>query len=340
MKEWRLGIVGLGAAARTIHVPAIKKLPFVKVIGGHDPENVIDGIPSLPTLNALLELKPDLVVVATPPAPRVAIVKACFAAGAHVFCEKPLANSVAEADEIARAARSSGRELFVNSEFPYMTIHREARKLIGIPEFGALKFLEMRQCFHMTDETEAGWRGMDTQRTFKEFGTHAIDLCITFFGERPSHFDALMPGSRGGMLPDYLNLIRLEFSGDRFAQITLDRLTKGRHQYLETRLVGDHATIETSVGGRASMTFGIRPQGRRPFIATDLAGGGIARLYKGEHSRVIGKEPLDPFPDATARLLSEGMQALELGNRPPNNFDDACKTLSIVYGCYQAAQNR
>ena len=71
------------------------------------------------------------------------------------------------------------------------------------------------------------------------------------------------PFADGG--PDYLNLVRLDFSGDRVAQITLDRLTKGRHRYLDMRLVGEKGTIETSVGGSAEVTTRVcAHRGRSP----------------------------------------------------------------------------
>ena len=118
----------------------------------------------------------------------------------------------------------------------------------ALPPGGRLLFVEVHQTFVVTDDTEAGWRGADPQRSFKEFGTHVIDLCKTFFGERPIGMSARMPRPFASGGPDYLNLIRLEFSGDRVAQITLDRLTKGKHRYLDLRLVGEKGTIETSLG--------------------------------------------------------------------------------------------
>ena len=338
MKRWRVGIVGLGAAARNIHLPALRKLGFVEIVGGFDPLASVDGIPSFLSIEALLAEKLDLVIIATPPAARIPVIQAAFAAGCHIFCEKPLANSLAEADEIIALANAAGRHLVLNSEFPFMPIHRAARKLIGAPQFGALRFLDVQQYFHVTDNTEAGWRGTDIQRTFKEFGTHVLDLCIDFFGQKPIGYDAVMPGIVSGTKPDYLNLVRLQFSGDRFAQITLDRFTKGRHRYLEMRLVGEHATIETSIGGRASLAVGVNPQGRKPFLDIDVAGGGIARLYTGERYRTIARSPLDLFADATARLLTAALEAIETGGTPPNNLADARATLAILYGCYDLAR--
>jgi predicted dehydrogenase len=37
MPKTRVAIAGLGRAAKAIHIPALRKLPDVSVIGGYDP---------------------------------------------------------------------------------------------------------------------------------------------------------------------------------------------------------------------------------------------------------------------------------------------------------------
>ena len=91
------------------------------------------------------------------------------------------------------------------------------------------------------------------------------------------------PGRPDG--PDYLNLIQLEFSGDRVAHITLDRLSRGPHRYLDIRLDGTEACIETRLGGQAQMTVGIRGGSRRPFVQLDLAPSASAHLLVGDRRR-------------------------------------------------------
>ena len=337
MGKVRVAIVGFGAAARTIHLPALKKIPEVEIVGGYDPGRPSSVMPAFATLEGLLETRPNVVVVATPPDSHMAVTLKALEAGAHVFCEKPLANSLSEADAIAAAARNAGRLVCVNSEFPFMPMHLAAAREIGSERFGRLLFVEAHQTFVVTGETEAGWRGADPQRTFKEFGTHVIDLCKAFFGERPIRMTARMPRPFVSDGPDYLNLVRLEFSGDRVAQITLDRLTKGRHRYLDLRLVGEKGTIETSLGGSAEMTLGLRPKGRKPFAELSMHMGGVARLYHGERYTTLAKAPLDLYPDATAQLYRAFFEAIEEGREPPNSIAEARHTLDLIYRAYAEA---
>ena len=55
----------------------------------------------------LEQARPDIVVVATPPALHLPILKAATAAGCHVVCEKPLATSSAEARAMVAAAAAT-----------------------------------------------------------------------------------------------------------------------------------------------------------------------------------------------------------------------------------------
>jgi predicted dehydrogenase len=335
----RVAIVGLGKAGRTIHLPALRKAKGVEIVGGYDAAGGGEGVgvPAFGSVEALLaEARPDLVVVATPPSSHVELTRQALIAGCHVLCEKPVAETLEGADEIVALAARQGRHVVVNSEFPFMPIHAEAKRRMAEPDFGRLLFVSMHQTFRVTAETEAGWRGADPQRTFKEFGTHVLDLAQFFFDERPVSIRARMP-KPGGSGPDYLNIVEMEFSGDRFAHIVLDRLTRGRHRYLDIRLDGSEATIETSIGGRLQATAGVKAATRRPFLDLDVAMGGRARLYRGEAHETIATAPIDLFADATARLVERTVAALEAGQAPPYTAEAARFTLRLLLACYAAA---
>jgi predicted dehydrogenase len=62
---------------------------------------------------ALAETKPDAVSISTYPDTHAEYAKKALTAGAHVFIEKPLAETVAEAEEIVAAARAAGRKLVI-----------------------------------------------------------------------------------------------------------------------------------------------------------------------------------------------------------------------------------
>lgn len=340
MKKTSVGIVGLGSAARTIHIPALKKLDDVEIVGAYD-VSVPSSIDKVRVFGSVEELvadaRPEILVIATPPSSHAEIAIKGLLAGCHIFCEKPLTNDRHEADILIKAAREAQRHVVVNSEFPFMTIHSEAKKAMAKGGFGRLLFMQARQSFVVNDQTEAGWRGNDLQRTFKEFGTHVLDLAKFFFDERPLALRARMPKPGKPDGPDYLNIIELSFSGDRVAHIVLDRLARGPHRYLDITLDGEGATIETSIGGKLELHAGLRASTRRPFVDLDVAMGGRSRLYRGEHFQTLAKAPLDLFADGTSRLFRAFLDAIANGTTPPNELEEARQTLDMLYACYECA---
>lgn len=336
----RFAIVGFGNAGRTIHYPALRKLPGSSCVGVFDAalKNVPADVPQFGSLDEMLvNARPDIVIVATPPQTHFAAAEAALRAGCHVFCEKPLTETLDECDALAALSASSGKHVIVNSEFPWMATHVAAKQRMAQPGFGALRFISMHQTFFVTEQAESGWRGQGRNRTFKEFGTHVLDLASFFFDADPVRVRARMPRPKGPEQADHLVLVELEFPGERCALIMLDRLSKGRHRYLDIRLDGDEATIETTIGGRLRTTLGVNARSKTPFLEVDVAPGGRARLYQGERSQLLATAPIDLFADATARLLGDVVAALDRGQEPPCSLNHARKTLRLLHLCYESA---
>lgn len=336
-----IAVVGLGAATRRIHLPAYKKLANLKVLAGVDTSP--GGSWPFPVFASLQEMlariKPEIVTVATPPASHFEIAKMALEAGCHVICEKPFMESLDEADQIIALARRVDRRVVVNNEFRFMRSHVAAKEKIGKHDFGRLLFVTMHQTFFVTQETESGWRGQDVRRTAKEFGIHALDLCRYFFEEDPLSISARMPRGERPDGPDYLNLLQLEFSGDRVAHIVLDRLSRGPHRYLDIRLDGEVGCVETSIGGKFQICAGIRPPTRRPFIDLDIAMGGRARLYHGETFSLLATDPLDLFAEATSRVVAQFLAAIEDNREPPCDAADNRHSLALMLAAYEAEAN-
>ena len=339
----KIALIGLGSAARKIHIPAIRMVKRLQLVGGCDPAVRPEGFGFAvhAGVEAMIDAcRPDIAIIATPTASHFELTAQVISKGVHVLCEKPFTSTVAEAGELIRLARMAGVRIAVNNEFRFMACHQAAKAAIGSLAFGQLTFVSMQQTFRTSEQTEAGWRGSDPERTNKEFGTHVFDLCRYFFGEEPLHLRALMPRPGAPNGPDLLNLIDLEFSGERFARITLDRLTRGRHRYLDIRLDGTRANVETELGGHAAFGAGVHPATRRPYFDFDVSLGGRAFLCTDETRRKIAADPLALFPSATARLLEAYVDALEQGSEPPCSGADNIRTLALMRAAYESAAQK
>ena len=102
----RFGFVGLGWAARSFHVPALRELSGVELVGGAD--SAAEQRASWASRDRDRDIRlirraddgyqPDVVVIATPPDSHAELCVQVLSAGAHVLCEKPFVASVADAD--------------------------------------------------------------------------------------------------------------------------------------------------------------------------------------------------------------------------------------------------
>ncbi len=114
----RIGVVGTGALGRH-HVRILASLPGAALIGIHDarPEVAQELAATHGTVAfadvASLAAQVDAMVVAAPTSEHARIGAPLLAMGKHVLVEKPIAGSLAEADELIAAAESGGGVLAV-----------------------------------------------------------------------------------------------------------------------------------------------------------------------------------------------------------------------------------
>ena len=74
--------------------------------------------------------KPDFVDVITPPPAHAEICAEAGRRGIQIICQKPLAPSFAEAQQIVQQAQSDGVRLMVHENFRFQPWHRQIRRMI------------------------------------------------------------------------------------------------------------------------------------------------------------------------------------------------------------------
>jgi glucose-fructose oxidoreductase len=78
----------------------------------------------------LEQTRPDLVILCPPTAEHASWVERVAPSGAHVFVEKPFAESLADADRMIAALEASGRELIINWPLRWVASHFTTHRLI------------------------------------------------------------------------------------------------------------------------------------------------------------------------------------------------------------------
>src|SRR4029079_8187148 len=144
----RVLVAGCGNMGAS-HARAYHKMPEFEIVGvvsrGADSRHAISqelgGLAEFSDYyDALKTTKPDVVSINTYPETHAAYARAAIQAGCHVFCEKPLAETVDEAQSIVDAARASRRKLVIGY---ILRVHPAWQKFIDLAR-GLGKPLVMR----------------------------------------------------------------------------------------------------------------------------------------------------------------------------------------------------
>ena len=196
MKKLRIALIGAGMIANAAHLPAIgnlRKKGLAEVIGIADirPEAAAEtakrhDIPKWYTdpQKMLDELKPDFVSVCTPNRYHKQWTLAALRAGADVACEKPMAVSLADAEELFAAAAACGKRLFPCQCMRWRNYMRQSKYLVdsgalGTPYFSDISFIRRYGIptwgmFHMKEHNFGG--------PFCDLGVHLIVSLLWIVG--------------------------------------------------------------------------------------------------------------------------------------------------------------
>jgi scyllo-inositol 2-dehydrogenase (NADP+) len=191
----RVGIAGLGRSGWDIHAAALVGLSDrYQIAAVSDParERCEEAAQRFAcrvypdTDNLIRDPELDLVVVATPSLLHAEHAAAAMRAGRHVVCEKPMAMTVAEADDLIAVATQTGRVLAPFQNLRYGADFLKVREVINSGVLG--RIVQIRMCRHSFG------RRWDWQ-TLRELGggelnntgPHAIDQALELFGPAEPH---------------------------------------------------------------------------------------------------------------------------------------------------------
>ncbi|MFD3626389.1 Gfo/Idh/MocA family protein [Streptomyces sp. DSM 116494] len=283
----RVGMVGyafMGAAHsqgwRTAgHVFDLPLRPELAVICGRDADAVRaaadrHGWAEAETdWRALVEREDiDLVDICTPGDSHAEIALAALAAGKHVLCEKPLANTVAEAEAMARAAEEAsarGQLAMVGFNYRRVPATALARRMVAEGRIGTLRHVRVAylQDWLVDPGFPLTWRLRREHAgsgSLGDLGAHIVDLAQylageqlagvsalteTFVRERPlpsapsSGLAAVSAAGTGQVTVDDAALFTGRFASGALAAFEATRYATGRKNALRIELNGERGSL-------------------------------------------------------------------------------------------------
>lgn len=197
MKPIRTAILGTGFMGR-VHLEAVRRLESVEAaaIAGRNAQAArhLGAGFSLPTIatdyrDVLRDPAIDAVHICTPNAQHFPMAKDALQAGKHVICEKPLAMSVAEAEELVSLAGHQGVRNCVCHNLRYYPMVQQMRRLCEAGDLGEVLVVQgtYSQDWLLYD-TDWNWR-VDAKaggpsRSMADIGSHWFDMAEHVTGLR------------------------------------------------------------------------------------------------------------------------------------------------------------
>jgi len=145
----RFGVIGYGywgpQLVRNLDHLAMGEVAYVADLSPERRQMAALEFPTVEVIDdmqVVLDSDVDAVVVATPIRTHHKIARAALEAGKHVFVEKPLAATVAEAEDLYELAERMGRVLMVGHTFVYNPAVEKLRQIIQSCELGQLYYID------------------------------------------------------------------------------------------------------------------------------------------------------------------------------------------------------
>lgn len=229
----RWGIVGIGQLANQWIGPAIKTSKsgcLVACAGGH-PEHVKKfasahgverGYHSYEEL--VQDPSVDAVYVAAPNALHYPIVLAAAAAGKHVLCEKPMALTTGEAEEMVAACRTAGVMLLIGLQNRFQRVLQAAARTIQEGRIGIVREVSVQRYAPVGEAR--GWRhdlALAGAGAMVDVGVHVIDFVQWVLDDKVIRVFALAYPPRNSGRPDDTTTLLLEFARGSQATIRCSR---------------------------------------------------------------------------------------------------------------------
>ncbi|MEV7890932.1 Gfo/Idh/MocA family protein [Streptomyces sp. NPDC002817] len=375
----RVGMVGyafMGAAHsqgwRTVgRVFDLPRQPVLSVICGRDPAAVRSAADRHGWAAAETDWRAliarddvDLVDICTPGDSHAEIAVAALAAGKHVLCEKPLANTVEEASAMADAAEEAygrGQLAMVGFNYRRVPATAHARNMVAEGRLGQLRHVRVTylQDWLVDREFPLTWRLRKEHAgsgSLGDLGAHIVDLAQylagerlagvsalteTFVRERPlpvgatSGLSAVTSAGTGQVTVDDAALFTGRFTSGALASFEATRYATGRKNALRIELNGERGSLAFDLERLNELSYhdGTEPAAHAGF------------------RRILVTEPDHPYLDAWwppghglgyehsfVHQARDLVHAVAEGRRPEPSFTDGLQVQRVLAAVEESAE--
>jgi predicted dehydrogenase len=256
----RLGFLGVGWIGLQ-RMRAVLESGAAEIVAIADPSDklraaALEAAPNarpVSSIEELLALPLDGISIATPSALHAQHALACLAGGRAVFCQKPLARTLAETRTVVDAARAHNRLLEVDFSYRNTAALRALKAVIDSGELGPI--YAARLVFHNAYGPDKPWyydRAASGGGCVMDLGVHLVDSALWLLGERVTRVDSALyaQGKRieasavdGSQVEDYATA-RLELASGASVELACSwKLPVGSDAEIHAEFFGPYGAV-------------------------------------------------------------------------------------------------
>ena len=263
----------------------------------------------------------DFVDIATTVPSHRPLVELAAGAGVHMVCQKPFADSMADARAMVAAAEAAGRTLMVHENFRWQSPIRRARDemaAIGRPFWGRVSFRSGYDVY-----ANQPYLATDERFIVQDLGIHVLDVARFLFGDvatLSATTQRVNPRVRGEDVATML----LAHEGGATSVVDCSYSSRlPREQFPETLLEieGSEGSLRLDAGYRLT-----------------VHGGGETRVIDADPPPLPWAErPWHNVQESVLNIERHFAECLAAGRAPETSGADNLRTLALVYAAYDSA---
>jgi predicted dehydrogenase len=292
-----------------------------------------------------------IVDICTPGWMHAEIAIAALQAGKHVLLEKPLANTLGEAEAItaaAQAARTQGVQSMVGFNYRRVPALALARELVSEGRLGSVR--QVRAAYlqdWLADESAPmTWRlKKETAGSgaLGDIASHAIDQVLFLLGDRVTEVSGRLqtfvdrrPGANGleDVTVDDAAWATLTLASGAIASVEASRVATGRKNSLQVEIYGDKGALRFDLENLNELAFSdatlpAREQGFRRIVVTEPGHPYLDAWWPQGH--IIGWE------HTFTHQIRDFLLAIDGGTEPSPSFEDGLEVQRILGAVEESA---
>ena len=293
----------------------------------------------------------DIVDICAPGWMHADIAVAALDAGKHVLVEKPLSNTLTEAEAMAAAAktaRAKGVQSMIGFNYRRVPALALARELISEGRIGTVRHVRAAylQDWLVDPESPMSWRlRKETAGSgaLGDIASHAIDQilfllddAVTGVSGRLRTFVAKRPGANGpeDVTVDDAAWATLTLASGAVASVEVSRMAMGKKNSLQLEIYGDKGSLQFDLEKLNELVFldgttPIREQGFRHILLTEPGHPYMDAWWPQGH--VIGWE------HTFTHQIRDFLTAIANGTAPSPSFDDGLAVQRVLAAIEESA---